>query len=213
MSRMVSVTVGARYGRLVVVRELPRTGATRRAECKCDCGSMSRPYIFRLVRGETRSCGCVRREDFVRGSTRHGGGRRGAARMPEFTIWLSMRQRCRDPKTACYYRYGGAGVYVCKRWSLFENFMADMGQRPTPKHSIDRVDGSKGYEPGNCRWATAKEQGRNRKNNHRLSFRGQSLTMIEWCEKTGIKLKTLWHRIKVGWSVERALTEPVHKWR
>lgn len=96
----------------------------------------------------------------------------GGVYTPEYTVWLTMRKRCNDPKHDSYRSYGGRGISVCKEWANFANFYADMGPRPTPQHSIDRVDNNGNYEPSNCRWATLKEQHRNRRDNRMITHEG-----------------------------------------
>jgi hypothetical protein len=120
---------------------------------------------------------------------------------------MAMKSRCESPSASGFRKYGGKGVRVCERWQDYANFLADMGECPSQKHGIDREDNAKGYEPGNCRWATQKEQQNNRTNNRRLTFRGETLTLMQWTERLGVKRGTIAARIdKYGWSVERALT-------
>jgi hypothetical protein len=127
--------------------------------CDCDCGKQSVVSGKSLRDGNTKSCGCLRYE----GSIRHGYARQGAARRPEFVAWQAMLKRCNNPKTRGYEYYGGRGITVCKRWLRFENFIADMGNRPGKGMSLDRINPDGHYKPSNCRWATATEQSRNRR--------------------------------------------------
>lgn len=131
-------------------------------------------------------------------------------RMPEYGVWWQMISRCTDPTSEYYHRYGGRGIKVCKRWrASFRNFLADVGQRPTPQHTIERIKNGKGYFPGNVKWATRTEQARNRDTNVFLVFNGQRKTIAEWGEITGLGGKLIWQRINdLGWSVEKALTTP-----
>jgi hypothetical protein len=133
----------------------------------------------------------------------------GKWKTPEFGIWLRMLDRCRNPNRRAYHRYGGRGITVCDRWHSFAAFLEDMGERPSSKHTLDRIDNEAGYSPENCRWATWKEQQQNRSNNHRLTFQGETLCLSEWAQRVGIKKTTLQERLYRGWSVERALEEPV----
>jgi hypothetical protein len=115
-----------------------------------------------------------------------------------------MVQRCTSPNNQNYAQYGGRGVTVCDQWLTFANFLADMGDRPEGK-TLDRIDNSKGYEPGNCRWATRKEQQRNRRSNRLLTHAGQTKTMAQWAEDLGVPYTRLQGRLKMGWSVDRVL--------
>lgn len=119
-----------------------------------------------------------------------------------------MIERCERQADLQWANYGGRGIAVCERWrNDFPAFLADMGPRPAGT-TLDRINPDGNYEPSNCRWATAKEQGRNRRNNVRYAFNGESLTLPEWEERTGIDKGVLFCRLKSGWSIERALTEP-----
>ena len=137
--------------------------------------------------------------------TRHGHARKGESGWsPEWRAWQSMRNRCGKTNRHPHY----ANIKICSRWDLFENFLEDMGNKPSPSHSLDRIDNSRGYEPGNCRWATAKEQCRNKSNNILIDIGGVTRTMVEWSEVYGINYKTLKARIRKGWDPERAVTTP-----
>lgn len=130
-------------------------------------------------------------------------------RDPTYVVWFTMKERCLLPTHNMYPKYGGAGITVCERWLRFENFLADMGERP-PGKTLDRYpDGKGNYEPGNCRWATPKEQARNRRSNRFHTFQGATRTLPEWAEIVGIPVRVLKSRVTVlGWPMERALTEP-----
>lgn len=131
-------------------------------------------------------------------------------RSPEYRTWRGMISRCRYPSQGGYHNYGGRGIRVCQRWeNSFEDFLADVGPKPSPGHSLDRIDTSGHYEPGNCRWATRECQNRNRRGNHLITFLRTTKTLSAWSELTGIGPKTIAKRLSLGWSVERALTEVV----
>ena len=128
-----------------------------------------------------------------------------------YKIWCGIKDRCSNPRTRIFRHYGGKGIFLCARWQKFENFLADMGVCPSGLE-IDRIDNSKGYEPGNCRWATRQQQCRNYSRNVLLSFRGETKTMIEWSEILSLPYHTLKKRVQAyGWSVDRALTSPVRQ--
>jgi hypothetical protein len=180
--------------------------------CRCDCGNETTVATSNLTKKQpTKSCGCHRREEIGNRSRTHGDGSipRGIAR--EYAAWQQMKNRCLNPNDKRFADYGGRGITVCDRWvNTYENFLADMGRRPSSRHSLDRVDVNGNYEPSNCRWATNREQSRNRRDNHRLTLNGKTQSLIEWQEETGIHWATIKARLDTGWSVERALTEPVN---
>ena len=126
-----------------------------------------------------------------------------------YKIWAGMINRCHNPKNYSYHKYGGQGIKVCERWRRFENFYTDLGD-PPPGFTIERRNGSQGYFPDNCQWASYTEQNRNRKNSDFLTHAGRTLCLSEWAKETGIGLTTLWYRLyKSGWPIEKALTTPV----
>ena len=142
--------------------------------------------------------------------TVHGDSRRGA-RAPEWLSWSAMMQRVHYAKAEGYKRlYIDRGITVCERWLRYENFLADMGRKPTPKHSIDRIDNDKGYEPGNCRWATAEEQMNNTTVVRKLTFDGVALSVSQWARRLGISPTAMRARLKIM-SVDEAITKPVPK--
>jgi hypothetical protein len=134
---------------------------------------------------------------------------------PEYGAWASMIHRCANPKSTAYYLYGARGIKVCERWKKFENFIADMGPRPSDKRSIDRKDNDGDYEPANCRWATDREQCRNFRRNHNLTCRGETKPLVAWAEQVGMNKHTLRHRLIYGWTIEDAIFKPINNcgWR
>lgn len=138
---------------------------------------------------------------------RHGHSTR-SNQSAEYRTWANMLLRCRNPGASNYAYYGGRGIRVCERWLTFENFFADVGPRPSAKHTLDRINSEGHYEPGNVRWATMKEQGRNTRRNHLITFGGETLCAAEWAERTGIDQIAIIKRLRRGWSVEDALTRP-----
>lgn len=151
------ISPGDRFGRLEV-RSLPvrMKRSMKFYECLCDCGNRAWKRHDHLAEGKVRSCGC--------GMVKHGLSRKGD-RSDTYQIWANMKYRCSCEKDKAFKNYGGRGIRVCERWMNYENFHADMGDRPTTKHSLDRIDVNGNYEPRNCRWATSREQCRNKRNN------------------------------------------------
>lgn len=154
--RLHPFVAGARYGRLTVLEELYRQGKYQKERawrCRCDCGQETIVSVGNIVQGGVHSCGCASRELISMARRTH-----GHTGSPTYSSWAAMKERCLKPSHHAYGRYGGAGIRICDRWMRFENFLADMGERPSAEHSLDRVDPNGDYEPGNCRWATRKEQ-------------------------------------------------------
>lgn len=132
----------------------------------------------------------------------------------EYRTWSGMRSRCNNPSSKDYPRYGGRGITVCERWNSYDNFLADMGHKPSLSHTIERRDNSKGYSPDNCYWATMKQQMRNKRNSHLITRDGQTMCASDWCLKLGINHQTFKNRIgRCGWTVERALGHPSRAYR
>src|SRR5688572_1102970 len=134
--------------------------------------------------------------------------RHGKTDHPLYSIWTGMKYRCQNPKARKYVIYGGRGIKVCERWNDFANFLADMGERPAGM-TIERIDNDGDYEPSNCRWATQKEQERNKSTNVKFLFQGKERCVAEIAELTGVPRYYIYARLRRGWPVERALTEPV----
>lgn len=121
-----------------------------------------------------------------------------------------MIARCNDTESSLYTNYGGRGIAVCDRWrDSFENFLADMGQRPSRDLSIDRINNDGNYEPGNCRWATRTQQSRNQRSNRHITVGDRTMLLVEWSEATGLSMPTIAGRLKRGWSPQRAISTPV----
>jgi hypothetical protein len=210
MRQRIEVEPGQRFNRLTYIREVEPRNNRRRAEFLCDCGNTLETSVHGVRYGQTHSCGCYFKQRMVETFTTHGatsGGRsRGA-----YNAWRAMLERCKNPNVKSYHNYGGRGIKVCERWSSFENFLADVGERPSTKHSIDRYPDMNGnYEPGNVRWATAKEQMRNMRNNRPITIGDETRLLCEWSEVSGIPVKTIHQRLFKGWNARRAVFEPIH---
>ena len=178
---------GKRFGRLIVIeRDYSKKTNNALWKCICDCGNSTIAAASNL--GKTKfSCGCFKTES-ARASLKANRifkpGQHGLSHTAEWKTWSAMKDRCSNPNSDKSNRWGGRGIKVCKRWQdSFEAFYEDMGPRPTPKHSIDRIDNDGNYEPNNCRWATMKEQGRNTSTNHWVTIDGITLCVVDWCTK------------------------------
>ena len=177
--------------------------------CRCTCGTIKPVLTASLVAGKTKSCGCAMASKVSAARTIHGGARSKGRIAPEYMVWQSMRGRCLNKKFKAYKYYGARGVTVCESWNRYENFIKDMGPRPGLDYSIERKDNNKGYSPDNCIWATKSEQVKNKSNNVRIEFRGETKILSEWARCVGLKRTTLKERLfSLGWSVEKALTTP-----
>ena len=162
------ITPGEKYGRLIVISEAERQKQKRRFACVCECGTEITVQLGQILSGKTKSCGCLRKETTAR--TAKANATHGMRGSSEWLAWMSLKARCLRKSDISYPRYGGRGINVCERWAAsFEAFYADMGPKPSPKHSIDRINNDGNYEPGNCRWATASEQARNKSKPRRQS--------------------------------------------
>lgn len=157
---------GQRFGRLKVKALTLKIGRKVKWICRCDCGTPLIVHAGDLRSGNTKSCGCLQVERAREANTvhRHGEGSYRNGRTPEFIAWQNMVARCSNPQHPSFRYYGGRGINVCERWrSSYENFLADMGRRPSPDLTLDRINNNGNYEPDNCRWATHSDQMRNRR--------------------------------------------------
>lgn len=197
---------GKVFGRLSA-EERSATSKDGRAMWRCTC-SCGRSVVVRstdLVRGLTKSCGCLQKECSREMGLNNATHKKTGTK--EYRAWLSMLHRCSPEYLKDFPRYSGRGIKVCEDWKCFENFLRDMGVCPSDKESIDRYPDNNGdYEPGNCRWATTTQQARNRESSVILDHNGAKRCVVEWSEITGIPTTTIRARLKLGWSVSRALT-------
>lgn len=191
---------GTKYERLFVIELYDKGPRGLRWKCRCDCGKIGLVYSSDL--GKNKSCGCYSPEaSSVRNRTH------GLSHTPEHNAWEAMKQRC-----SSRVHYTSRGIKVCDRWlHSFENFLKDMGPRPSPRHSIDRKNNNGDYEPGNCRWATHTEQMQNTRRTKRFEFNGANKTITEWANEVGMRRETLRARLKNGWSIKEAITTPIYK--
>lgn len=218
------IKIGDEFTRLTVLAPAgkDRDGKTLWL-CACACFNLTWARTAQLNSKSKKSCGCLVRDNAIKRNTTHGMTTR-QTHPPEWTSWSHMRYRCNDPDNAAYERYGGRGIQACKRFNQsFIAFYRCVGPRPSPQHSIDRVDNNGHYSCGTCadcrkngwpmnvRWATKKEQSQNRSVTVWIKFKDQRHCLAEWSRITGIKENTLTGRLDAGWSIENALTIPPSK--
>jgi hypothetical protein len=202
---------GQRFGRLVAMSRIETLGPSIWS-CICDCGTSKVARAQHLLRGSTKSCGCLAKEMLSargRSQATHGASRRRAV-TPEFKVWISMRSRCLHKKATGYKDYGGRGITICPAWlDSFTTFLSDMGPRPSSAYSIERINHNGNYEPSNCKWATKEEQAVNRRDNRLLTFQGRTMIAAQWAREMGLPINRIFARLRLGWSVEKALTAPI----
>lgn len=204
--------VGQRYGLLTVTRSAGKSkNSVRLWECKCDCGNVVTVLATNLISGTSKSCGCLKRDLTIQRSTKHGLAVDGNGKAPKlYRIWVNMRRRCLNEKAVDYKHYGGRGICICPEWDDYGAFYQWAYANGYKEGlTIERKDNNGNYEPSNCRWATRKEQARNTRNCHRVTFNGETKTLVEWAESLGIPYTALRMRLHHGWSIEKALTTPV----
>lgn len=197
-NRVVDMPIGSRWGLWTIVSSAGRGDW----HCRCDCGTSSVVNGASLRIGNSGSCGCrvpeISRE-MGRLTATH-----GMTGTPEYAAWRSMKGRCHNPTDQGYGNYGARGIIVCDRWrDSFENFLADMGLRPSDNHSIDRINVNGNYEPKNCRWATTGEQSRNRRNNRWVTHQGQAMLLTDAAMAAGLPVSTVQSRMRKGWPEDR----------
>ncbi len=208
MGKYIDLT-GQKFGYLTVLQKTgERTHGKSKAiiwKCVCDCGQICYVSTNKLKSGHTKSCGCYAKK--IASDTHRIHGDR-QTRL--YNIWVRMKQRCENPYDAAYRDYGGRGISVCKDWSNyigFRNWAVSHGY--SDSLTIDRVNNDGNYCPENCRWATRKEQSRNRRNNRYITANGEKHLMEDWAQITGIDKRTIHQRLKRGWSEERAIMQGV----
>lgn len=199
---------GQKFGRLTVIAPSEKRAVNRGMmwTCKCDCGTIKDITALALKNGSVVSCGCYSKELLTIRNTKHG-HEAGGKKSPTYISWEKMMARCYKEKDPHYHHYGAKGIRVIERWHDFKPFLEDMGERPSKEYTLDRIDSKGNYEPGNCRWATAKVQGNNTSRNIKFSYQGEEKTIAELADIAGIKYDTMYCRLMIyKWSVEKAMT-------
>lgn len=206
MSKPILYEPGQQVGDYVVVVRLSRTSEAGNLIWLCQCLACGREWEIPGIAIRSRplrSCGC---QKHVRRSNNFKHGHTWPVVSKEYGIWGQMISRCHNPKVKCFPDYGGRGIKVCDRWRYsFENFIADVGPRPSPKHSLDRKDNDGDYCPENCRWATRKDQGNNTRKTRFITANGITQSARDWSLQTGVERQTILSRLQRGWTPERAL--------
>lgn len=206
MGRKFIDLTGEKFGMLKVISFEYRKGTRTYWKCECDCGGSRIVSNDHLKNGDTTDCGCYRIH--VSHWEKH-----GMSNSRIYRIWSLMKERCYNSKRPEYKHYGGRGIKVCDDWLDSKKFI-DWSLKNGYKDdlTIDRLDNNKGYCPENCRWITQKEQGYNRRNNRYITYNGETKTITQWAEENGLKYHVLKKRIdSLGWSFERAISEPIHQ--
>lgn len=202
-ARIIDLT-GQRFLRLIALNIWFRKDKKIYWKCACDCGKFVAVEGGCLRDKKTKSCGCYQQERRGKSSITH-----GKSETVEYFIWTDLFSRCYNKKRAAYKNYGGRGIKICKRWHNFENFLADMGERPDPKLTLDRIDNNKGYCKNNCRWATVKQQAHNKRCTVYIMYKGKKRVLTELEKELGFKYRTLYQRLfKYKWPRNKAFTEP-----
>ena len=188
---------GQKFTRLIVISRAANKNGRVMWDCLCDCGNTTATLANSLKRGGTKSCGCLGDEKRIERNTSH-----GLSGTPEHKTWDSMKQRCTNPNNIGFNIYGGRGITVCARWENFQNFIDDMGNKPTAAHSIERANNDRGYSPCNCYWADRVAQNNNKRNSRFITFNGKTQTLAQWSKETGIHYNTLFNRLNQGISMQ-----------
>lgn len=203
---------GQRFHRLLVLKRADSLSSVGRVQwdCRCDCGNEVVIPGLHLKTGNTKSCGCQR----VDSSRANGKARKthGMTRSPEYRAWQSMKDRCYNEDCENFKNYGARGIVVWHTWmKSFNNFYRDMGPRPGPDYSLDRIDNNGNYTPSNCRWATAEQQANNRRTNYLVELDGEVRTLSQVAKETNIPLPTLATRLKKGLDIKGAIIRKSHR--
>ena len=207
--------IGQKFGRLTVLTKIENDKKYTQWLCLCDCGNTIIAEGQNLKRGLTTSCGCFRKElmsNLGKKNKKYNMEMGSISRI--MNIWNGIKQRCNNKNNKSYKNYGGNGITICNEWAnnfeTFYNWSIRNGYKNDL--TIDRIDVNGDYEPSNCRWATIKEQERNKRTNHNIYFNGETHCIVEWAEILGVNKNTIFTRINRGWSIKRTLTTPPRRY-
>lgn len=214
MGKFIDLT-GQKFGRLIVLERVenyiqPNGTIKARWKCLCECGKHCVVCSSELRCGKTKSCGCFKLGILRTSRITHG---KSSTRL--YGVWKDMKARCYNPNDKYYHVYGAEGKAVCEEWrnnfQAFYDWSMSHGydeNAPRGECTIDRIDGTKGYSPDNCRWSTNKEQANNRRSNHMITFNNETHTLAEWAKITGISCWAIKYRLKANWTIEKTLNTP-----
>lgn len=211
MSRFIDIS-GQKFNFLTVTGRFTRVNRRTLWDCVCDCGNKTTVDATKIKSGHTKSCGCYLKI-FCK---KHGHALDGKDRTSEYNAWGAMIQRCCNPSNRRYKRYGGRGITICDRWKdSYENFYSDMGAKPSPDMSLDRINNNGNYEPSNCRWATITQQNRNLSRNRHIEHNGVTMVLAEWSRKLNVSQGVINTWMKKGkdmeWIINYIQTRKINK--
>lgn len=205
MPKKLSILPGDKFGRYTIVKEVERRGQARFFLCRCDCGTEKDVRMVMLTNGHTKSCGCLKREHLISMTSSHGWSRTAL-----YSVWTAMKQRCLNNQSRAFPGYGGRGILITDEWLNFENFR-DWAIINGYKEglTIERKDNNGNYEPHNCKWIPQSQQSSNTRNTIFVEHNGEKEVLKTRAEKLGLNPKTVYGRLHRGWSLEKALNEPI----
>lgn len=189
---------GKKYHKLTVLEYSHMERKYSMWKCKCDCGNIVTIKGASVKCGNTKSCGCLGRGLKSVERNHHGHTSKYSKYNKEYKIWRSMLHRCNNPNNKYYHIYGKKGIKVCERWYSYINFFKDMGPRPLPEYSLDRIDNNGNYSPENCRWANRNQQNNNKSTSKYLVYNGVTLTQSQWAKLFDITQSSIYYHLKKG---------------
>jgi len=195
MPKKLRFAVGEKYNRLTIIEVVGKSKHGHyMVDCICDCGAKRTVEVNSLKSGNTKSCGCLNRDNTINRNKTH-----EKSHYKEYRHWAYMKSRCNNQNTHSYHRYGGRGIVVCERWNnSFDDFLTEMGSMPGEEYTVERIDNDRGYEPSNCKWATMAEQAKNKSTVIKVEYNGEIKNIHDWSKELKIPLKTLCERYHKG---------------
>ena len=199
---------GKTFGRLVVIERAENSKFRKaRWKCQCSCGNIAIVCSDNLRKGLAKSCGCLRKESLAKRNTTH-----GMTKTHEYQTWARMIARCQNFTNSDFKDYGGRGIDICQEWrNDFMAFFNYIGKRPSPEHSVDRINNDGNYEPGNVKWSLPTQQANNKRYNRLITINNTTMNVTEWAQKIGINPRTIFSRLQRNWPPEKAVLHPIRK--